>query len=98
MYTKQDCVNMVNAMPESKFERCDGIEINQAPNRLEKGLAYAYIGGAILMVVGLGAAMFADGIMALAHKADEWNDNRKAKKAAAEAAIHEALDKSKPQS
>jgi|SRR5579872_2948362 len=93
-YTKQDVLNMVNAIPEARFAKCVDVDVElyNEPTKFDKVL------GASLLLIALSpllipACIYAgEGIMHLAKKGDAWWAERKARKAKKAAEIHKQLD------
>jgi len=94
-YTKQDVVNLVNALPESRFENCEGISI-LAPTTLDKVVRRMSIGIVVLALGALTVAVVIDtGVLAYATVKD-IAAKMKERKAQKDAAIHKTLDEGKP--
>lgn len=87
MLNKQAVLAMVNAMPESHFERVEDIDLIQAPSKFENGMAIASLVICAAPILLLGGALLADAIKGGAGWIDKKLEARKAKKAAATPAV-----------
>lgn len=86
MLTKVDVSNLVNAMPESSFERVEGVELIQAPTKFDKGFGMAVSVICLVPLAVVGVSMLAGMAAEMTKTFKQMWQERKARKAAEAAA------------